>query len=58
MKTQQHKNTVGLFVAKSFVLGEEIAAEGSTHRAAFANFTKQVARLEASLPANLRRQAQ
>ena len=57
MTTQQHKNTAGLFVAKGFVLGEEITVEGSTHRAAFANFMKQAERLEASLPAMFRWQA-
>jgi len=58
MTIQQHKNTAGRFVAEGFVFGEEITVEGSTHRAAFASFVKQAARLEASLPAMLRRQAQ
>lgn len=58
MKTQQHKIATGLFVAKGLAFGEQITGKGASHRAAYADFVKQAAQVEASLPPMLRRQAQ
>jgi hypothetical protein len=58
MKTQQHESATGLFVAKGLAFGKVLTGHGASHRAAYADFVKQAAQVEASLPPMLRRQAQ